>query len=142
MCAPCSIGSGTAIAIKTGDHHVCILRVDSIATAVDSGEVLCWGDGGSGQLVSSIVTYARVILKSLKTLLEYIHVESIMCCHSFIVVAAHCNCSHCGIISNNRAMAMRITLVIRLLRYVLHLQNASVCYPLITSCTTCNSKLL
>jgi hypothetical protein len=51
-----SIGTGTAIAVHAADSHVCILRADSTATATatDSGEVLCWGAGCRGQLVSRV----------------------------------------------------------------------------------------
>jgi Regulator of chromosome condensation (RCC1) repeat len=51
-CAQHSIGTGTAVAVKCGDDHVCILRADNTTTASNSGEVLCWGSNVNGILVS------------------------------------------------------------------------------------------
>jgi hypothetical protein len=51
MCAPCSIGTGAAIAVKAGDYHICILRATDTPAATKSSDVLCWGDGAGGQLV-------------------------------------------------------------------------------------------
>eukprot|EP00953_Heterococcus_sp_UTEX-ZZ885_P041669 21240-Heterococcus_DN1.PRE.1 len=48
---PISIGNGTAIAVRAGVSHVCIIRVDdTTATATDSGDVICWGGNYDGQL--------------------------------------------------------------------------------------------
>jgi hypothetical protein len=54
MHAPHSIGTGTAIAIQTGSSHICMLRAETASTTTNSGDVLCWGLGSDGQLVSSI----------------------------------------------------------------------------------------
>jgi hypothetical protein len=55
LCALYSIGTGTAIAVKAGAFHVCIIRAnDTTTAATDSGEVLCWGWNKDGQLVSSV----------------------------------------------------------------------------------------
>jgi alpha-tubulin suppressor-like RCC1 family protein len=49
-----SIGTGTAIDVKAGASHVCILRANNTTTVTGSGEVLCWGQGSYGQLVSRL----------------------------------------------------------------------------------------
>jgi hypothetical protein len=54
MCAPYSIGSGTAIAVQAGAQHVCILRAANATSTTESGDVLYWGLGNTGQLVRDI----------------------------------------------------------------------------------------
>jgi hypothetical protein len=122
-----SIGSGTAIAVQAGAFHACILRADNVTTATKSGEVLCWGYGAQGQLVSLYTT---------KTL-PHTCTNQKQCSsstHTNICVHTHCNhhrlkfihcisLTHCAfvavaVISRNRAMATQTTLLISLLRYV------------------------
>jgi hypothetical protein len=54
MCAPYSIGSGTAIAVQAGAQHLCILRAANATSTTESGDVLYWGLGNTGQLVRDI----------------------------------------------------------------------------------------
>jgi Regulator of chromosome condensation (RCC1) repeat len=55
-----SIGNGTAVAVEAGYKHVCILRADNTSATTNSSEVVCWGAGGDGQLVSFCVHFLRI----------------------------------------------------------------------------------
>jgi Regulator of chromosome condensation (RCC1) repeat len=60
-CALHSIGSGTAVAVRAGFLHVCIIRAANTSTATNNGEVLCWGSNAYGQLVSFCATACGIV---------------------------------------------------------------------------------
>jgi alpha-tubulin suppressor-like RCC1 family protein len=75
-----SIGTGrNATAIKATNSHVCIVAASSnttsdTSTAVsdsNSGDVLCWGSGALGQLVSVTVALCNRKVYPLKMLCVY-----------------------------------------------------------------------